>query len=280
MLISFNQKEYQKLNEKSYQLEKRRLQIELLKLQEDVIKNARRICIVFEGRDTAGKSSTFKFFSEYLIPKNFKYVNLGIPTKWESTHWFQRWSKILPKKGEIAFLDRSWYTRALTEPVMGYCNEKQYRDFMGKVIPWEEALQKEGIEIIKFYFSLSQDQQQRRMKARKQSELKYWKLSPNDERIVTKWDAFTLYKDQMFELTSPEFSPWIKINANNKMIARLTALRFLLNQTSYENKKLLKPLTWSRKINNYKVLLEGVEFNNLNYDQYMVLTKYMDDEYE
>jgi polyphosphate kinase len=280
MLISFDQKEYQKLNEKSYQLEKRRLQIELLKLQEDVIKNARRICIVFEGRDTAGKSSTFKFFSEYLIPKNFKYVNLGIPTKWESTHWFQRWSKILPEKGEIAFLDRSWYTRALTEPVMGYCNEKQYRDFMGKVIPWEEALQKEGIEIIKFYFSLSQDQQQRRMKARKQSELKYWKLSPNDERIVTKWDAFTLYKDQMFGLTSPEFSPWIKINANNKMIARLTALRFLLNQTSYENKKLLKPLTWSRKINNYKVLLEGVEFNNLNYDQYMVLTKYMDDEYE
>ena len=280
MLISFNQKEYQKLNEKSYQLEKRRLQIELLKLQEDVIKNERRICIVFEGRDTAGKSSTFKFFSEYLIPKNFKYVNLGIPTKWESTHWFQRWSKILPKKGEIAFLDRSWYTRALTEPVMGYCNEKQYRDFMGKVIPWEEALQKEGIEIIKFYFSLSQDQQQRRMKARKQSELKYWKLSPNDERIVTKWDAFTLYKDQMFGLTSPEFSPWIKINANNKMIARLTALRFLLNQSSYENKKLLKPLTWSRKINNYKVLLEGVEFNNLNYDQYMVLTKYMDDEYE
>jgi polyphosphate kinase len=280
MLISFNQKEYQKLNEKSYQLEKRRLQIELLKLQEDVIKNARRICIVFEGRDTAGKSSTFKFFSEYLIPKNFKYVNLGIPTKWESTHWFQRWSKILPEKGEIAFLDRSWYTRALTEPVMGYCNEKQYRDFMGKVIPWEEALQKEGIEIIKFYFSLSQDQQQRRMKARKQSELKYWKLSPNDERIVTKWDAFTLYKDQMFGLTSPEFSPWIKINANNKMIARLTALRFLLNQTSYENKKLLKPLTWSRKINNYKVLLEGVEFNNLNYDQYMILTKYMDDEYE
>ncbi|MGY8772087.1 MAG: polyphosphate kinase [Gammaproteobacteria bacterium] len=278
MLVSFDQKEYQKLNDKSYQLEKRRLQIELLKLQEDVIKNKRRICIVFEGRDTAGKSSAFKFFAQYLIPKNFKYVNLGIPTKWESSHWFQRWSKILPKKGEIAFLDRSWYTRALTEPVMGYCNEKQYRDFMGRVIPWEEAMQEEGIEIIKFYFSLSRDQQKRRMKARKQSELKYWKLSPNDERIVTKWDAFTLYKDQMFNRTSPESSPWIKINANNKMIARLTALRFLLNQTLYENKKLLKPLTWSRKINNYKVLLEGVEFNNLNYDQYMILTKYMDDE--
>jgi polyphosphate kinase 2 len=277
MLISFDQKEYQKLNDKSYQLEKRRLQIELLKLQEDVIENNRRICIVFEGRDTAGKSSAFKFFAQYLSPKNFQYVNLGIPTKWESSHWFQRWNKVIPKKGEIAFLDRSWYTRALTEPVMGYCNEKQYRDFMGRVIPWEESLINEGVEIIKFYFSLSQDQQIRRMKARKNSELKYWKLSPNDERIVTKWDAFTLYKEQMFHKTSPASSPWIAINANNKMIARLSALRFLLNQTEYEKKKLLKPLTWSKKINNYKVNLEGVEFNNLDYDQYMILTKYTDD---
>ena len=112
----------------------------------------------------------------------------------------------------------------------------------------------------------------------KQSELKYWKLSPNDERIVTKWDAFTLYKEQMFEQTSSSSSPWIAINANNKMIARLSALRFLLNQTEYENKKLLTPLTWSKKINNYKVLLEGVEFKNLDYDQYKVLSKYMDDE--
>ena len=277
MLISFDQKEYQKLNDKSYQLEKRRLQIELLKLQEDVIKSNRRLCIIFEGRDTAGKSSTFKFFSQYLIPKNFSYVNLGIPTKWESSHWFKRWKKVIPKKGEIAFLDRSWYTRALTEPVMGYCTEKQYIDFMEKVIPWEEKLIYEGVEIIKFYFSLSKDQQKRRMKARKKSELKYWKLSPNDERIVTKWDAFTLYKEQMFEKTSPSFSPWIAINANNKMIARLTALRFILNQVPYQNKKLLKPLAWTKKINNYKATLEGIEFDNLSFEQYKILTKYSDD---
>ena len=277
MLITFDQKEYQKLNDKSYQLEKRRLQIELLKLQEDVIKNNRRLCIIFEGRDTAGKSSTFQFFSQYLIPKNFAYVNLGIPTKWESSHWFKRWKKVIPKKGEIAFLDRSWYTRALTEPVMGYCTEKQYIDFMEKVIPWEEKLIYEGVEIIKFYFSLSKDQQKRRMKARKKSELKYWKLSPNDERIVTKWDAFTLYKEQMFEKTSPSFSPWIAINANNKMIARLTALRFILNQVPYQNKKLLKPLAWTKKINNYKATLEGIEFDNLSFDQYKILTKYSDD---
>ena len=277
MLITFDQKEYQKLNDKSYQLEKRRLLIELLKLQEDVIKNNRRLCIIFEGRDTAGKSSTFQFFSQYLIPKNFAYVNLGIPTKWESSHWFKRWKKVIPKKGEIAFLDRSWYTRALTEPVMGYCTEKQYIDFMEKVIPWEEKLIYEGVEIIKFYFSLSKDQQKRRMKARKKSELKYWKLSPNDERIVTKWDAFTLYKEQMFEKTSPSFSPWIAINANNKMIARLTALRFILNQVPYQNKKLLKPLAWTKKINNYKATLEGIEFDNLSFEQYKILTKYSDD---
>ena len=277
-LISLDQSEYNKLSAKAYALEKRRLQIELLKLQEDVIKNNRKICIVFEGRDTAGKSSAIKFFSEYLRPTNFKYVQLGIPTKWESSHWFQRWEKVLPKQGEISFLDRSWYTRAITEPIMGYCSEHQYRTFMKRVNKWEENLIENGVELIKFYFSLSKDQQERRMHARKNSQLKYWKLSKNDEKIVTKWDAFTLYKEQMFEKTSPDFSPWIAINANNKMIARLTALRFLLNQTDYEEKKLLKPLTWSKNINNYKVLLEGVEFNNLDYEQYKVLSKYMDDE--
>jgi len=149
---------------------------------------------------------------------------------------------------------------------------------MGRVVPWEQALKEEGVEIIKFYFSLSKDQQAKRMRARKHSELKYWKLSTNDERIVTKWDAFTLYKQQMFERTSPELSPWIVINANNKMIARLTALRYLLNQMEYQDKKLLKPFVWTRNINNYKVTLEGVEFTNLDYAQFMLLSKYSDDE--
>ena len=133
-LINLDQTQYKQLSSKAYSLEKRRLQIELLKLQEDVIKNNRKLCIIFEGRDAAGKSSAIKFFHEYLIPKNFKYVQLGIPSKWESSHWFQRWQKVIPENGEIAFLDRSWYTRAITEPVMGYCSEKQYRHFMKKVI--------------------------------------------------------------------------------------------------------------------------------------------------
>ena len=277
-LITFDQSLYSKLNQKAYALEKRRLQIELLKLQEDVIANERKICILFEGRDTAGKSSTIKFFSEYLMPKSFRYVALGIPTKWESSNWFKRWQKVLPEPGEIVFLDRSWYTRAITEPVMGYCSESQYRKFMQEVNDWEKNLIKnKKIELTKLYFSLSEDQQKIRMKARKNSELKYWKLSKNDERIVTKWDAFTLYKEQMFERTATETAPWICINANNKMIARLTALRVLINKTDYEGKKLLKPARWSKKINNYKASLEGVIFDNLSYEQYMLITKYSDD---
>jgi polyphosphate kinase 2 len=276
-LISLDQSEYNKLSAKAYALEKRRLQIELLKLQEDVIKNNRRICIVFEGRDTAGKSSAIKFFSEYLRPTNFKYVQLGIPTKWESSHWFQRWEKVLPKQGEISFLDRSWYTRAITEPIMGYCSEHQYRTFMKRVNEWEENLIKNGVELIKFYFSLSKDQQERRMHARKNSQLKYWKLSKNDEKIITKWDAFTLYKEQMFDKTGTEISPWVSINSNNKMIGRLTSLRYFLIKTDYENKKILKPAKYSESLSNYSATIEGVKFENLSYEQFMIITKYSDD---
>ena len=276
-ITELDQREYKKLDDKAYSLEKRRLQIELLKLQEDVIKNKRKLCVIFEGRDTAGKSSAIKLFSEYLIPKNFKYVHLGIPTKWESSHWFQRWEKVLPDEGEIAFLDRSWYTRSVIEPVMGYCTENQYKYFMSKVNSWEDKIIDDGTEIIKFYFSLSKDQQERRIHARELSELKYWKLSENDKKIMNKWDIFTLYKDRMFKKTGRENSPWVIINSNNKMIARLTALRYFLNKTDYENKKLLKPLKWSENIANYSAKIEGVRFENLNYDQYMILTKYSDD---
>ena len=275
-LISLDQSEYKRLDAKAYDREKRRLRIELLKLQEDVIKNNRKLCIIFEGRDTAGKSTAIRFFSEYLRPQHFNYVQLGIPTKWESSHWFQRWEKGLPQNGEIAFLDRSWYTRSVIEPVMGYCTENQYKYFMSKVNKWEDEQMDNGVELTKFYFSLSKDQQEIRMKARKNSELKYWKLSKNDEKIITKWNAFTLYKEQMFNQTSTDNSPWVSINSNNKMIARLTSLRYLLIKTEYEGKKILKPTKWSKSLNNYSSNLEGVQFDNLSYDQFMIISKYSD----
>lgn len=275
-LISLDQSEYKSLDAKAYDREKRRLRIELLKLQEDVIKNNRKLCIIFEGRDTAGKSTAIRFFSEYLRPQHFNYVQLGIPTKWESSHWFQRWKKALPRRGEISFLDRSWYTRAITEPIMGYCSENQYRTFMKKVNKWEDEQMENGVELTKFYFSLSKNQQEIRMKARKNSELKYWKLSKNDEKIITKWNAFTLYKEQMFDKTSTDNNPWVSINSNNKMIARLTSLRYLLIKTEYEGKKILKPTKWSKSLNNYSTNLEGVNFDNLSYEQFIVLSKYTD----
>ena len=148
---------------------------------------------------------------------------------------------------------------------------------MQKVIPWEINLKEKGYEIVKFYFSLTQDQQKKRMQARKSSELKYWKLSENDERIVDKWDAFTLFKMQMFDKTSVEGSPWVVINSNNKMIARITALRYFITNMEYENKKLHKPLAWARKISHYSVKIEGIDFDNLDYEQFMILSKYSDD---
>jgi len=160
---------------------------------------------------------------------------------------------------------------------MGYCTENQYRLFMKNVNDWEKKLIDEDVELIKFYFSLSKDQQTRRMNARKNSQLKYWKLSKNDEKIVTKWDAFTLYKQQMFNKTATEESPWISINSNNKMIGRLTSLRYLLIKTSYENKKILKPATYSKGLTSYSASIEGVKFDNLTYEQFMIITKYSDD---
>ena len=176
-LISLDQTQYKQLSSKSDSLEKRRRQTELRKLLEDVIKNNRKLCIIFEGRDTAGKSSAIKFFHEYLIPKNFKYVQLGIPSKWESSHWFQRWQKVIPENGEIAFLDRSWYTRAITEPVMGYCSEKQYRHFMKRVNGWENDLISSGIELTKFYFSLSRDQQKKKDECKRELRIKILETS-------------------------------------------------------------------------------------------------------
>jgi polyphosphate kinase 2 (PPK2 family) len=148
---------------------------------------------------------------------------------------------------------------------------------MKRVNDWEENLINTGVEIIKFYFSLSKDQQERRMNARKNSQLKYWKLSKNDEKIVTKWDAFTLYKEQMFNKTGTETSPWVSINSNNKMIGRLTSLRYLLIKTDYENKKILKPAKYSETLSNYSATIEGVKFDNLSYEQFMIITKYSDD---
>ena len=161
-------KEYSLLTRKKYEKEKYNLQVELLKLQEWVVKNNKKVAIVFEGRDAAGKGSTIKRFVEYLNPKHFRVVVMGIPTEEEKNNWFQRYEKELPKEGEIVFFDRSWYNRAVVEPAMGYCTEEQYKDFMNKVVTWEQNLIRSGTILIKFWFSITKEKQLQRFNIRQE----------------------------------------------------------------------------------------------------------------
>ncbi len=230
--------EYSILPRKRYQGEKYQIQIELLKLQEWVIKNKKRVAIVFEGRDAAGKGSTIKRFIEYLNPNHFRVVALGVPTPEEKNNWLNRYEKHLPKNGEIVFFDRSWYNRAVVEPAMGYCNEDQYVHFMKEVPKWETDLIDGGLILIKFWFSISKEKQKTRFKLRQNSPLKYWKFSPNDAKAIDKWDLITKYKSQMFSKTSIDKSPWVIINSNDKKIGRLNAMRYVLSVIDYEDRNL------------------------------------------
>ena len=224
------------LPRKQYESEKYQIQIELLKLQEWVANNGKRLAIVFEGRDAAGKGSTIKRFIEWLNPKGFKVVALGVPTESEKKDWFGRYEKYLPKPGEMIFFDRSWYNRSIIEPVMGYCTEDQYNDFMNNVNEWENNLVKNGMILIKLWFSITKEKQVNRFERRKKSPLKYWKLSPNDTKVVDKWDIISKFKNQMFIKTSTDISPWVIINSNDKKIGRLNAMRYVLSVIDYDNK--------------------------------------------
>lgn len=224
------------LTRKKYEAEKFELQVELLKLQEWVQKNNKKVALVFEGRDAAGKGSTIKRFVEYMMPKGIKVVALGVPTEEEKKNWFARYEKYLPGSGEIVFFDRSWYNRAVVEPAMGYCSEEQYKDFMENVLDWEENLIDKGVILIKFWFSITKEKQALRFDLRKTSPLKYWKFSPNDAKVIDKWDIIGKYKNQMFNKTSSIKSPWVIVNSNDKKIGRLNAIRYVLSKIDYDNK--------------------------------------------
>jgi len=232
------------IKRKEFEAEKYHIQVELLKLQEWVIANKKRVAIVFEGRDSAGKGSTIKRFIEYLNPKGFRVVALGVPTPEEKENWFARYEAQMPKEGEIVFFDRSWYNRAVVEPAMGYCTEEQYQDFMDNVVKWEEKMiRRQDLYLVKLWFSITKEKQLKRFDLRKQSPLKYWKFSPNDAKVVDKWDVIGNYKNQMFTVTSSRRSPWVIINSNDKKIGMLNAMRYVLSKIPYDNK--------NRKISEY-----------------------------
>ena len=213
------------------------LQAELVNLQQWVAQNKRRVCVIFEGRDAAGKGGAIRRFAQHLNPRSMRVVALNKPTEVEKGQWyFRRYIKELPNPGEIVFFDRSWYNRAVVEPVMDFCTKEQYEKFMVQVPEFEHMLYEDGIDIIKFWFSISKDEQQRRFMARLENPLKRWKFSPVDKQGQIKWDSYTFYKEQMFSKTHTTFAPWIIIRTNNKKQARLESIRYVLSQFNYSGK--------------------------------------------
>ena len=222
----FNKKYEKKLNE---------LQIELVQLQDWIIDRGKKIAVIFEGRDAAGKGGTIKRIIENLNPRYCKVVALAAPTEREKTQWyFQRYVPHLPASGEIVIFDRSWYNRAGVERVMGFCTDKEYINFLQTCPEFERMIISSGIQLIKYWFSVSAEEQIRRFKSRAEDPTKGWKLSPMDLESVNRWDDYSKAKDNMFEHTDTVFSQWNVVESDNKKKARVNCISHLLNQVKYE----------------------------------------------
>jgi polyphosphate kinase len=220
-----------------YERTKRLLQIELLKLQAWVKEEGRRLVLVFEGRDAAGKGGTIRRYTEHLNPRGARVVALEKPTDIERGQWyFQRYVEQLPAAGEIVFFDRSWYNRAGVERVMGFCNDEQYERFMVQAPPFEQMLVEDGIDLVKFWFSVTQSEQRTRFTLRRVDPVKQWKLSPMDLASLDKWDAYTAAKEQMFRSTHTEHAPWTVVKSNDKRRGRIESMRYVLSRFDYPGK--------------------------------------------
>ncbi len=220
-----------------YEEELHKLQIELLKMQKQVIKDGLRLFMLFEGRDAAGKGGTIKRITEHLNPRGTRVVALLTPSNTEKTQWyFQRYMQHLPSAGEIVLFDRSWYNRAMVEPVMGFCTDEQNKRFLKDVPMLEEMLVKDGIKLFKFFFSVTKDEQLRRFNARETDPLKQYKISPVDKMAQQMWDDYTVRKFQMLNETNRTLSPWTIIRSDNKKLARLNCIKHILSQIDYEDK--------------------------------------------
>ncbi len=227
----------QKMWRKEYEDEKRLLQIELLQVQHWVRTTNQRILLIFEGRDAAGKGGTIKRFNEHLNPRGARVVALPKPTDEQRGQWFfQRYIERLPTAGEMVFFDRSWYNRAVVEPVMGFCTPEEHRIFLHQAPLLEEMLVESGITLFKFWFSVSREEQLRRFLSRSHDALKQWKLSPVDVESLGRWDDYTRVKVSMFENTDTEHAPWTVVRSDDKKRARLAAMRYVLSRLPYPDK--------------------------------------------
>ncbi len=227
----------------AYEYELRRLQVELMKLQQTMQAAGTRLLLIFEGRDAAGKGGTIKRIIAHLNPRYTRVTALTKPNETEQTQWyFQRYISHLPAAGEIVFFDRSWYNRAMVEPVMGFCTDEQNKRFLKDVPLLEELIVKDGIKLFKFYFSVSKEVQKERFDSRREDPLKQYKLSPVDNLAQKYWDQYSLRKFQMLQETNRTIAPWTIIRSDNKKMARINCIRYLLSQLDYEGKLSAKEL--------------------------------------
>jgi len=219
-----------------YENNLREQQVELVKLQTWAIENKKKIVVIFEGRDAAGKGGAIRRITAHINPRYFRIVALDKPTIDEEGQWyFQRYVNQLPKPGEIVFFDRSWYNRAVVEPVNKFCTKKEYDIFMSQVNEFEKMMIQSDIYLIKFYFSITKYEQKKRFNDIKKSSLKQWKITPVDERAQELWHEYTKYKKVMLKETNPSYAPWVIIKANKKTIARLAAIKHILKTIPYED---------------------------------------------
>ena len=220
-----------------YESELKKLQIELMKLQLSMKESGERVLIIFEGRDAAGKGGTIKRITEHLNPRNTRVVALAKPNETEMSQWyFQRYIAHLPSAGELVLFDRSWYNRAMVEPVMGFCTDEQNKRFLKDVPMFEEMLVKNGIKLFKFYFSVSKQVQKERFESRKTDLLKQFKLSPIDNLAQKYWDQYSIRKFQTLSDTNRTIAPWTIVRSDNKKQARLNCMKYILSNMSYANK--------------------------------------------
>ena len=232
-----DKKKKNKMPLKEYEKQLEKFQIELLKLQKFVKEHGLKVLIIMEGRDAAGKGGTIKRLTEHLNPRGCRVVALEKPSDVEQTQWyFQRYVSHLPSGGEIVIFDRSWYNRAMVEPVMGFCTHQQHKDFLRQVSKFEEMLTNSGIIMFKFYFSVSKAEQKRRFDSRKNDPLKQYKLSPVDQKSQELWEQYTLAKYSMLLASNTDFAPWTILVSDDKKRARLNAFRCILSRIKYTNK--------------------------------------------
>ena len=233
----------------AYEKELSKLQVELLKFQNHVKDQGLKILMIFEGRDAAGKGGTIKRITEHLNPRGARIVALEKPSDKETSQWyFQRYAKHLPSAGEMVLFDRSWYNRSMVEPVMGFCTERQHHKFLKDAPEFEKMIVDEGIQIFKFYFSVSKDEQNRRFKARETDPLKQYKLSPVDKESQRLWDEYTLAKFMMLSATHTDSAPWTIVKSDNKKRARINCIKHILSFVDYPNQISKKEVKTDKEI--------------------------------